>query len=153
MLTVDKLQTSVALPGHFCFLFFNKKLRKLLVEMIFLINWGNQVFVTNTTDTTWMLYERLHDWWLTQSRLTTLQTSLIARRLVGPQTYGSVIELLVKSPRAWWSVFGRTHRSSTVGLLLLQSFRVGLLLSTRLVSSRFSDESWFICSLFWFIDE
>ena len=35
---------------------------------------------------------------------------------------------------AWWSVFGRAHRGSTVGLLLLQLYRVGLLLSTRLVS-------------------
>ena len=39
-----------------------------------------------TTDTTWMLCDSLHAWWLTQSRLTALQTSLIARRWVVPQT-------------------------------------------------------------------
>ena len=33
-------------------------------------------------------------------------------------------------------VHGRAHRDSTVGLLLLQRFRVGLLLSIRLVSSQ-----------------
>ena len=61
-------------------------LRKLLVEMIFLINLGKLSFVTKESDTTWMLCDRLHAWWLTQLRLTTLQTSLIARRWVGPQT-------------------------------------------------------------------
>ena len=47
-----------------------------------------------------------------------------------------LIKLSVKLAGAWWSVFGRTHRGSTVGLLMLQRFRVGLLLSSRLVSSR-----------------
>ena len=37
---------------------------------------------------------------------------------------------------AWWSVFGRAHRGSTVRLLLLQRFRVGLLLNTRRLSSQ-----------------
>ena len=49
---------------------------------------------------------------------------------------GSGIKLSVKLAGAWWSVFGRAHRGSTVGLLLLQRFRVGLPLSTRLVSSQ-----------------
>ena len=138
-----------------------------------------------------MLCDRLHAWWLAQSRLTTL----IARRWVWPQTVGfltfiweqssaqpgakrregcrichylswtdsikpsllfsnfgcciskgsffyrlfndgSGIKLSVKLAGAQWSVFGRAHRGSTVGLLLLQHFRVGLLLSTRLVSSQ-----------------
>ena len=44
--------------------------------------------------------------------------------------------LSVKLAGAWRSVFGRAHRGSTVGLLLLQRFRLGLLLSTRLASSQ-----------------
>ena len=48
------------------------------------------------------------------------------------------LKLMVWESRAgaWWSVFGRAYRGSTVGLLLLQRFRVVLLLRTRLVSSR-----------------
>ena len=71
-------------------------------------------------------------WWLTQSGLTTLHTSLDLFRL----SDGSGIKLSVKLARAWWSVFGRDHRGSTVWLLLLQRFTVELLLSTRLVSSQ-----------------
>ena len=45
------------------------------------------------------------------------------------------------------------HRASTVGLLLLQRFRVGLLLSTRLVSSQW----WFLIymfavSIYWWVE-
>ena len=40
------------------------------------------------------------------------------------------------SDQGLWSVFGRAHWGSTVGLLLLQRFRVGLLLGPRLVSSQ-----------------
>ena len=47
---------------------------------------------------------------------------------------GSGIKLSVKL--AWWAVFGRAYRGSTVERLLRQRFRVGLLLSTRLVSSQ-----------------
>ena len=47
---------------------------------------------------------------------------------------GSGIKLSDKLAWAWWSVFGRAHRGSTIGLLLLQRFRVGLLLSTRFFS-------------------
>ena len=36
--------------------------------------------------------------------------------------------------RAWFSVFGRAHRGSTIGLLLLQRFRVGLLLRVLVLS-------------------
>ena len=56
---------------------------------------------------------------------------------------GSGIKLSVKLAGAWWSVFGRPHQGSAVGLLLLQRFRVGLLLSTRLVCfiSVMTDES------------
>ena len=49
---------------------------------------------------------------------------------------GSGIKLSVKLAGTWWSVFGRAHRGSTFGLLLIQRFRVGMLLSTRLVSSQ-----------------
>ena len=41
---------------------------------------------TKEYGTTGMLCDRLQVWWLIQPRLTTLQTSLIARRCVGPQT-------------------------------------------------------------------
>ena len=39
---------------------------------------------------------------------------------------GSGIKLSIKLAGAWCSVFGRAHRASTVGLPLLQHFRVGL---------------------------
>ena len=48
---------------------------------------------------------------------------------------GFGIKLSVKLVGAWWSAFDRANRGSTVGRLLLQCFRVGLLLRTRLVSS------------------
>ena len=157
--------------------------------------------------------------WLPQSRLTTLQTSLIARRWVGPRLNdGSGIKLSVWSEprhdktnkvsvrpaktqislgiRPDWSesslfagrkleslatnwahsedsdLTGRMPRlicrhwahshfvgfvmslgNSTVGLLLLQRFRVGLLLSTRLVSSQW----WiliymFAVSIHWWVE-
>ena len=44
-----------------------------------------QSFVFKELDTMWMLCDRLHAWFLTQSRLTTLLPSLIARLRV-PQT-------------------------------------------------------------------
>ena len=49
---------------------------------------------------------------------------------------GSGIKRSVKSAGVCWSVIGRAHRGLTVGRLLLQRFRVGLLLSARLVSSQ-----------------
>ena len=49
---------------------------------------------------------------------------------------GSGVKLSVKLAGAWWSVLGRADWVSTVSLLLLQCFRVGLLLSNRLVSSQ-----------------
>ena len=54
------------------------------------------------------------------------------------------LQFSVKLAGAWWSVFGRAHRVSSVGLLLLQRFRFGLLLSTRLVSSR----RWILINMF-----
>ena len=45
------------------------------------------------------------------------------------------LDFMMASVKLAGAVFGRAHRDST-GLLLLQRFRVGLLLSTRLVSSQ-----------------
>ena len=53
---------------------------------IFLISLKT-TFVIKELDTTYMLCDRVHAWWLIQSRLTTLLPSLIARRRVVPQTY------------------------------------------------------------------
>ena len=44
------------------------------------------MFVIKRLVITEMFCDRLHGWLLIQSRLTTLLTSLIARRKVGPQT-------------------------------------------------------------------
>ena len=52
--------------------------------------------------------------------------------------------LSVKLAGAWWSVFGRALLGSTVGPPLLQLFRVGLLLSTLLVSSQW----WILIDMF-----
>ena len=66
-----------------------------------------------------------------------LFTFAISDGFVSSKIYdGSSKKLSVKLTGAWWSVFGRTDRGLTVGLLLLQRFRVSLLLSTHLVSSQ-----------------
>ena len=66
---------------------------------------------------------------------------------------GSGTKLLVKIAGAWWSVFGRAHRDSTVGCVLLQRFRVGLLLSTRLVSSqRWALIYMFAVLIYWWVE-
>ena len=46
-------------------------------------------FVMKEPDSTWILYDKLHAWWLTLSWITTvtLLPSLIARRTVGPETW------------------------------------------------------------------
>ena len=64
------------------------------------------------------------------------------------------IKLSVNLSGAWWSVFGLVHWGSTVGLLLLQRFRVGLLLSTRLVSPQW----WILIYMFavlnhWWVED
>ena len=51
--------------------------------MIFLINLGNKSFVIKEPDTAWKFCDRLLACLLTQSRLTTLLPSLIARWRVG----------------------------------------------------------------------
>ena len=62
-----------------------------------------------------MLRDRLHAWWLIQSRLTTLQTSLIARRWVGPPTYGFKLE-----PNS------KREYESSMAVVYCYSFVVGL---------------------------
>ena len=58
------------------------------------------------------------------------QTACLVVNLV---TVNKFADLFNCTPVGLMIVFGRAHRGSTVGLLLLQRFRVGLLLSTRLV--------------------
>ena len=65
----------------------------------------------------------LRAWWSSQSRLTTLLSSLIAHRLVGPHTIQrfrlkdlSIDERIV----VWCRVFGQAHQGWTVGFILLR---------------------------------
>ena len=65
---------------------------------------------------------------------------------------GSGIKLSVKLTVTWWSVFGRACRGSTVALLLLwTAFQSWF--AFEYSSCFICDESCFICSLFWFIDQ
>ena len=153
-----------------------------------------------------MLCDRLHAWWLTQSRLTTLQTSLIARRWVEWQVRAlfNSSKIIIRYKRIGYNMnvmrqtaclvvntitvnnFTDIFNCPPVGrvsdfmmapaegfqlswlgpddLSLVGPTRVQLLdfccssisklvCCWVLVLFHLSDESWFICSLFWFIDE
>ena len=63
----------------------------------------------------------------------------------------SGIKLSIKLAGAWWSVFGRAHRGLTVDFCC--SSVSELVCCWVLVLFHLSDESWFIRSLFWFINE
>ena len=76
-------------------------------------------------DTTRILCDRLHAWWLTQSQFTTLQPSLIVRRWVGHQTLWRLRPQTFKLVGVSCSIFG-LHLDPTVGFMLLQRFCVGL---------------------------
>ena len=75
-----------------------------------------------------MLCDRLHAWWLTQSRLTTLLPFLIARRWVGPQNNdGSGLKTFNQVD--WDSMLCLRSEPlgfCTVGFLLIQLFSVCL---------------------------
>ena len=75
-----------------------------------------------------MLYDRLHAWFLIQSRLITLLPSLIARRRVRPQILWckGLLEnqFWVMLVGTWCSIFGRAHRSLTVGFLFAPAFQL-----------------------------
>ena len=65
-----------------------------------------------------MLCDGLHAWLLIQSRL-------MARRRAGLRlNEGTGLKTMSKLVGVWYSVFGRAHRGSTVGFLLLQRFHV-----------------------------
>ena len=89
-------------------------------------------------NTAWMLCDSQHAWWLTQSRLTTLQPSLIARWWVPPQTQWrlqpNVFQLIWLI--AWCSVFGRAHRVQLLDFCFSGSLALILLCSTHIVSSQ-----------------
>ena len=76
--------------------------QKVCEALTFLLENIYNRFGTKLPDTTRMLCDRLHAWWLTQSRLTTLQPSFIARRWVGLRlNEGSGL----KSQVGWGSMF------------------------------------------------
>ena len=68
-----------------------------------------------------MLCDRLHAWWLSQSRLTTLLPSFVECLWAKAKT------LSIKLVGARCSVFGRAHWASSIRFLLLQRFSVGLI--------------------------
>ena len=73
-----------------------------------------------TTNLTWMLYGKVHAWFLTQIWLVTLLHSLIARRWGGPQSEWRFFpKSLIESPRLTFAICGRNHPSPTCGFLLL----------------------------------
>ena len=79
--------------------------------------------IINRLVITLMYCDRLHAWWSTQSRLTTLLSSLIACPWVEPQTIWRFrLKDLSIDERigAWCRVLGQAHRGLTVGFLLLR---------------------------------
>ena len=89
-----------------------------------------------------MLWDSLHAWGL---------PPLIAQRQVGPLNDGFGPKLSIKLIGTWWSVFGRTRQAQLLDFCVSNISVLALLLSALLVSSR--SESWFMCILFWCIDE
>ena len=103
---------------------------------------------------TLMHCNRLHAWWLTQSRLATLLSSLIARRWVGFQTlwrFGLKDFSIDEMVGAWYLAVCQANRGLPVGFLLLQ---YSVLFTVESLSSLYLPfMSWFICSRRWCIDK
>ena len=73
-----------------------------------------------------MLCDRVHAWWLTQSRLTTSLFNCSPSGRASNVMKVPALKLSIQFVGARCSVFGRAYWGSTVGFLLLQRFSKGL---------------------------